>query len=508
MTGSLALPKKLIVLGIVLPLAALIGYLLAEGEFESLAVVGVLAGVLAIPLVLRWHHLMLVVSWNLSVTLFFLPGTPPPWILAAMISCGLILLAKIMDRKTVLLNAPAVTWSLLALAFIVIFTMVMTGTLGIRSLGGSSYGGKKYFLILFAIIAYFGLSAVRIPSDKTNLYVAAFLIPGLSPVLANIIYNLGPGLWFLFALFPVDSVMLQVSDDFAMDGFSSGMGRIQGLAFGSTALLCYLLARYGVRGMLDLRRPWRGLGLLTVLVVGLYGGFRSVLILNCALIILQFFLEGLHRTRVFPMLVIGSVGVMVCVIPFARQLPLSMQRAISILPIDVSPAARMDAKGSTDWRIRMWERAWPDVPKHFWVGKGYTASASHYYLTQQATRYGMAEDFELSLIAGDYHNGLLSILIPFGIFGVIAFLAFLWAGFRVLRYNFRNGSAGLKVINAFLLSSFIVRTIFFFAVFGGISGDILTLVGLVGFSLALNNGVCRKPAAAQPGGLVPGHAGL
>lgn len=155
----------------------------------------------------------------------------------------------------------------------------------------------------------------------------------------------------------------------------------------------------------------------------------------------------------------------------------------------------------------MWEAARPDVAKHFWMGKGYTASATQYYLTQQAARYGMAEDFEMSLIAGDYHNGLLSILIPFGIFGVIAFLAFLWAGFQVLRYNFCNGSAGLKILNAFLLSSFIVRAIFFFAVFGGISGDLLTLVGLVGFSVALNNGVCRKPVTSPTGGLVPRNAG-
>ena len=79
MTGSFALPQRLIALGILLPLAALVGYLVAEGDFQSLAVVGVLAGILAIPMVLRWHHLMLVASWNLSMTLFFLPGSPPPW---------------------------------------------------------------------------------------------------------------------------------------------------------------------------------------------------------------------------------------------------------------------------------------------------------------------------------------------------------------------------------------------------------------------------------------------
>jgi hypothetical protein len=506
MTGTLALPKKLIVLGVVLPLAALVGYLLADGDFESLAIVGVLAGFMAIPLFLRWHHLILVASWNLSMTLFFLPGSPPAWMLAAMIGSGLVLLAKIMDRNKVLLHAPSVTWTLGAIVFFVLFTMAMTGTLGIRSLGGSSYGGKKYFYILLAVIAYFGLSTIRIPPDKFRLYIAVFFIAGLSPVLGNIIYKLGPGLWFLFALFPPESVLLQASEDFAMDGFGTKLGRMQGLAVGSTAFLGYLLARYGIRGMLDTRRPWRVLLLAATFGAGLFGGFRSVLALNGALILLQFYLEGLHRTRLFPMLLIGSVAAVVCIFPFARQLPLSVQRTLSFLPLDVSPAARQDAKGSTDWRFRMWEAAWPDVTRYFWVGKGYTASASQYFLTQEATRYGMAEDFETSLLAGDYHNGLLSILIPFGIFAVIAFLAFLWAGFRVLQHNFRNGTRELKIVNAFLLSSFIVRSIFFFAVFGGIHSDILTLAGLVGFSIALNNGVCRRPALAPAKPQVPQDA--
>lgn len=494
MTDTFAIPKRVLIFALLLPLAAFIGYLIADGEFESFAGVVLFAGILTIPLMLRGHHLLLVLSWNLSMNLFFLPGSPPMWMLSSLVSFGLIVLAKIMDRDLKLLNVPSVTWALLALGLVVVFTMAATGTLGVRSLGGASYGGKKYFFILFAIIGYFCLSSIRIPPEKLRLYIGAFLIPGLSPIIGNLIYKV-PALWFLFALFPSDNVMLLATEDFSIDPYSSRIGRVQGLAFASTALLSYLLARYGIRGILDLRQPWRLMLLIVALVVGLFGGFRSVLALNCGLIVVQFFLEGMHRTKVFPVFILVGILTLSAIIPLARKLPLSVQRALSVLPIDVSPAARLDAMGSTDWRLRMWQAAMRDVPQHLWVGKGYTASASEYFLTQQASRYGMAEDYELSLIAGDYHNGPLSILIPFGVFGMLAFLAFLWAGSSVLYQNFRYGPSNLKIINAFLLSCFAVRVFFFFAVFGGVHSDIVVLVGLVGFSVAINNGICKRRAS-------------
>src|SRR2546422_9667195 len=115
MTNAFALPRKLIIFGIVLPLAAFIGYLLSNPDSDSLLLVGLVVFVLCIPLFLRWHHAILIVTWNLSMTLFFLPGNPPMWMLAAMISLGLTLLGRIMNKEMRLQNVPSVSWSLLAL---------------------------------------------------------------------------------------------------------------------------------------------------------------------------------------------------------------------------------------------------------------------------------------------------------------------------------------------------------------------------------------------------------
>jgi hypothetical protein len=74
------------------------------------------------------------------------------------------------------------------------------------------------------------------------------------------------------------------------------------------------------------------------------------------------------------------------------------------------------------------------------------------------------------------------------------------ASIRVLWANYKYGDPEIRTCNTLLLSYFIAKTILFFFVFGGLYGDLVFFVGLVGFSISLNNGVAKKvlaPARAQ-----------
>src|SRR6185295_2098164 len=168
-------------------------------DFDSLALVGSLLLILAIPLILRWHHQLLILSWNAAILVFFLPGSPYLWMVVGGVSFGLMLLNRILDKELKLLNDPFVTWSLLALGLVVLVTAKMTGGAGLRSLGGSVYGGKKYYYIWFAIMAYFALSSQRIPVLKAEFYTGMFLLSGVTAILSNLIYLAGPAAWFFFA---------------------------------------------------------------------------------------------------------------------------------------------------------------------------------------------------------------------------------------------------------------------------------------------------------------------
>src|SRR5262249_45173838 len=148
--------------------------------------------------------------------------------------------------------------------------------------------------------------------------------------------------------------------------------------------------------------------------------------------------------------------------PFSCGLPLSMQRSLSVLPLDIDPAARADAQASIEWRVEMWRMLLDEVPHYFWLGKGYAINPTDIYLMDQAVRHGLAGPFEGAMVSGDYHSGPLSVLIPFGIFGVTAFMAFLIASFRVIILNYRYGRPDISNINTFVLSYFTAKVIFYF----------------------------------------------
>ena len=105
---------------------------------------------------------------------------------------------------------------------------------------------------------------------------------------------------------------------------------------------------------------------------------------------------------------------------------------------------------------------------------------------------------ESTELVGDYHNGPLSVLLPFGMFGAIAFVWLLVAGVRVLYHNYKFGDPAYQNINTFLFAYFIAKVIFFLGVFGGLHGDLPVFLGLLGLSISLNGGVAKPAVAPEP----------
>src|SRR5439155_8412052 len=106
---------------------------------------------------------------------------------------------------------------------------------------------------------------------------------------------------------------------------------------------------------------------------------------------------------------------------------------------------------------------------------------------------------EGSELAGDYHSGPLSVIIPFGLPGMFAFIWFLVAGFKVVRRNYRFGDPAFRRVNMFLLAFFIAKVIFFFGVFGGFYSDLASFTGLLALSVSINGGMAQKAVApAEP----------
>ena len=231
-------------------------------------------------------------------------------------------------------------------------------------------------------------------------------------------------------------------------------------------------------------------------MVGLFAGYRSIVIMFFLVFAFQFYFEGLMRTHYLPIVVGLAICGFIPILFFAQAMPAAVQRAISFLPVNVNSEVLVDAKATSDWRFRMWAVAWKqEIPKYLILGKGYSIDPNELYLANQASELGMGGDAdEGAMVAGNFHNGPISVILPLGISGLIAFLWVLIAGYRVLSWNLRFGDARLRRINRALLSYYLANCISFFLIFGDLNAQLYLFLGICGFSVSLNGGVKRRAA--------------
>jgi hypothetical protein len=481
-----ALLRTLLTYAIILPLAIFIGWNLSgDMTRSSFAVLAVILFFLLLPLILKWHYPVMLFSWSTSITIFFLPGKPTLWMLMAGLNFGLAIFNRIISKKPAFLPAPSITLSLLFLTAVVAWTAKVRGGLGVSALGSDTYGGKSYYVIFAGIIGYFAFASQTISAERAKFYIGLFFLPGIAAAISNLIYIAGPSFYFLYILFPMSFAGVQAGSEMG------GISRIAGFSVSAVTVSFYLLAANGIRGLFV--KWWRLLLLIVVMGLGSLGGYRSLLVLVGLVFAILFLVEGLLRSPIFPALLLVLGLLFAALFPFASKLPQSVQRTLSILPLKIDPMIRYEAQGSIDWRLEIWRAVVPDLPKYFWLGKGYAINPTDLYLTEQANLRGRSQHTEGALVTGDYHSGPLSVYVPFGVFGSLAFLVFLGVSLRALYLNYRYGREEVRTLNRFLFAYFLGRAIFFFGAFGALPSDLYQFTAAIGFGIALNKGICRKP---------------
>jgi hypothetical protein len=490
MTTSSNLLRSLVIYALVLPLALVLGYQLATPlEFSSLSTVAIIFLIISLPLLLKWHHPALYLFWNMSASVFLLPGRPEIWVLMAFLSLAICIVQRTLIQEMRFIYAPSVVWPVVFLVLVVVVTGQLTHSFGLKSLGARTVGAKNYFYILAGAAGFLAMTAHRIPQEKAVLYVSLFLLGTISNSAGMLAPYVPSWLNPLFLVFPVTSNDL---DPLLTTGFEGPRMRFMGLGGLCGAISLYLLARYGIRKLFDAGNRWRLLLLAIVVAAGMFTGFRSQFILlglTCALVA---YFEGLFHSRHGVPVVFACLLGVVLLVPLADRLPLPMQRTLSFLPLKLDPIARMDAENSSQWRIEMWKMVVPEIPKYFWLGKGVGISEEDMTSFSTFGFRGNEGSREEAIVVGNYHNGPLSLLMTFGVWGAIGFIWFLGACIRALYLNYRYGEDYLKHPNVFLLASFVAKAVVFFVVFGDLRVDFAPFAGMIGLSLALNHGI-RKP---------------
>src|SRR5262245_3560486 len=398
MVSSPFLPRLLLIYGVSIPLAIFVGYFLANPlDLVPFFIFSLLVMLLFVPVMLRWHHLILVFSWNAAVFVILLPGQPYIWVPMAGAAFVFSVLNRILSKQETFLNVSSVAWPLILLAAIMVFTAKATGGVGLRSLGNDTFGGKRYILMFAAILGYFGFIGKEVPMQLAQRYCGLFFLSGLTAVMSNLAFAAGPAFYFLYYVFPVDYALQQAGAAFAIGG--SPVVRLNGLSIAGIGVLCFMLLRYGIRGLFDFSRPWRLTLVLAAIFVSMLGGFRSSVIVTVLIFLFQFIFEGLHTTKYLLISALVAILTFTLLLPFAYKLPGSMQRSLSFIPfIQVGQEARLDAESTLDWRLRMWSVLRAEVPKYLWVGKGFAINPIDLYVTEEGIKRGIREDIEAAII--------------------------------------------------------------------------------------------------------------
>ena len=495
-----ALLRSLIIYAVVIPLAIVVGYLMTNPlDYESLGFMGVLIGVMVSPLLMRWHYELLVFSWLLPSALFFLPSRPSFFMFMVVVSLTISVVERILNRNQPFLPATPVRWPLFFLIAVVIMTAKLTGGFGIRSAGSDTYGGKKYFVFILNALSFFAVTARPIPRKRANFYIGLFFLGGCFTVVQDLYPIVPSSLRFIYMVLPASNSGLDASGNYSL---VVGQTRLGGVGMAAGAGIWWLLSRHGMREGILTAKIWRPILFSLLFALVFLGGFRSAIIGLLVILAVFFYCERIYRTGAMLVVIMGTLLGGALLVPLAPHLPYTFQRALTFTPLDLDPEARLDAEGSSEWRLAIWTALLPEVPKYLLLGKGYTFSAETFNDSMMADSMFRGKNFtdasqDNLAISGDFHSGPLSVVIPFGIWGAIGWLWFVTAGGYVVWRNYRYGDPELGHINLFFLAFFISKCVMFFFIVGSLVDDTSAFAGSVGLSVAINHGIMGRRTVSQ-----------
>ena len=368
---------------------------------------------------------------------------------------------------------PALLWLPLAGLFVIImFHWVESRDIGIKLLGGSGWGGRKYFKVVVALFSIPLLASfpelrwADLQKVPMLYFLGSFvdIVPGSLSTLAP---ATAPYIWKVYS-----GVNLGEYQAFASGaiGREFGITRISQFDQVGSAVSLLLLSYFPANTWIKPERLWVFPTILLSGVLCAASGFRnSVVRYFLSLLAALYTTIGLRSLLIIPCAVAFTL-----VVAFSQgkffNYPLALQRALSFLPGDWNPKAKGEANASSDWRGRMKELFYKEYfPKNPLLGSGY-----HYnpVFAKQDQDVYLASIERARSITDNYfdvrgfierrepHEGLVHALLVSGLIGTSFFVAYCLAlllfCFRNLRRTPRKEIAPIQTWAISLLFTFIL----------------------------------------------------
>ena len=310
---------------------------------------------------------------------------------------------------------------MLAIAFI-------RNPVGVEALGSERVGGRPYFNISIAVLAWWVLSRSDLTTVSPKwIFIAVLLGKTMDGLLATMLHYL-PGIEGFFAEFYSCPIMTSgQQDDSAASVLSESTERLSFLGFLVLPFLTALFAWDRPLAWVNIFKPWKPL-ILAIAVAGLLkSGFRSALMIIVGIAMISGFLRA-GRSEVLKMIGIALLALLFTVTfnNVLFDLPKNIQRTLSFLPGNWDAVAVAEGKESTDWRLYMWKQALltDRYIENKLLGDGFGIKKTDYAIMSYYAQHGTMEDARENLmIVGNFHSGPVTSIRYVGFIGLVLYLA-------------------------------------------------------------------------------------
>ena len=416
--------QSIIILTIGVFLAIWLGLSIARDQTQT--ILSIIAAILVIICFALGRRIWMLIPFAASLAINLrIPGQPDTLLLAQVAFIAFSIPQFLLRKLPWRLEFTELEFWMLMLT-LMIAQVYMRNPVGLNVLGAGTVGGKGYVLYAIALTSALILCGLRVPASDLKWVMRVSIAGGLLNLAISIMGVLVPTIGFYIGQSYTRSDEVNYENREAID--VTAATRIGFLTqFGNNLSLwisCY------ISPLIALVKPLWLMLILVSVGASLMGGFRN----GIMIVGLTFLLGIAYRSGGMGVLLSSFMGMggiaLLAAINLLAPMPPNVQRALSFLPGTWEERYRVEAEGSTEWRMEIWKEAlltdrWI---QNKWVGDGLGFSAAELAAQmndRKGSRAGISgfEAHRESVLAnGDYHSGPVSSIRVIGYIGLLVFL--------------------------------------------------------------------------------------
>lgn len=389
---------------------------------------------------------------------------------------------------------PAILWlPLFGVLAVLLYHWIRSGDIGIKLLGGTGWGGRKYFSVMLSalcvpLLASFPGIRMRDLQLVPLFYFLGSFVDVVPDLLTTLVPATAPYVWKFYS-----AVNLAEYGDALKGNFSGeqAITRFRTLSKLGTALGLITLSYAPARTWLNPNRLWAFPVIFLGGLLCALSGFRGP-VFRYGLSIMSALFASL-RLKSFILLPLVLCGALFVAFAQGRFLdfPLPIQRALTFLPGNWSLKAKIEAETSSKWRNKIDELFYKEYfGKAPLLGQGYhfdpslAKEATDIYLAVARARASTGDEFadvRNFIEMRQPHEGPVHILLVTGVVGMFFFIGYCSA---LLIFSFgsitRTSPLEITPIQIWAVALILPNIVGFFFLFGEYTTFFSTVIPIAG----------------------------